>query len=108
MRLRHPCAISSPVWKSSHIQSHSHCLRLDTDFCNYINYAIEQEEGRLAKLGATPFELPPATYGAKLPAELVEEEREEQALAAAEASGMLSPAAVSAVRAVRMMPAVQL
>ena len=28
---------------------------LDTDFCNYLNYAIEREETRLREAGATPF-----------------------------------------------------
>ena len=36
---------------------------LDTDFCNYLNFAIEQEEGRLAKEGQTPFAAPPIAYG---------------------------------------------
>ena len=62
---------------------------LDTDFCNYINYAIEQEENKIAGAGAKPFVPPPAIYGTPAPAELIEEERRDQAIAAAEAQGML-------------------
>ena len=48
---------------------------LDTDFCNYLNFAIEQEENKLRRTGAQPFVPPAAIYGAPPPAALLEEER---------------------------------
>ena len=36
---------------------------LDTDFCNYLNYAIEQEEVRLRAAGRTPFVPAPVVPG---------------------------------------------
>ena len=65
---------------------------LDTDFCNYLNAAIDEEEARLRARGAEPFVPKPTAYGSggdglfSLPADLMEEEREEQALARAEAA----------------------
>ena len=73
---------------------------LDTDFCNYLATAIEQEEHTLADIGATPFVPPPQTYGGLPPAEVMAEEREEQALAAAEAQGLPGGAAAARVPAV--------
>ena len=55
---------------------------LDTDFCNYLNYAIEQEETRLREEEKrTPFVPPPTVYGGGVTA--VESEREAAALKAA-------------------------
>ena len=55
---------------------------LDTDFCNYLNYAIEQEEARLKEVGVQkPFEPPPAIYGnmgGTIHEEVMAEERAEQ------------------------------
>lgn len=36
---------------------------LDTEFCNYLNYAIEQEENELRAEGVEPFEPKPTLYG---------------------------------------------
>jgi hypothetical protein len=71
---------------------------LDTDFCNYLNFAIEQEETKLKQEGAEPFELPPAIYGAPAPIELLEEEREAQqeALGAAGGAAALGASSESA------------
>ncbi|KOO34506.1 hypothetical protein Ctob_014696 [Chrysochromulina tobinii] len=55
---------------------------LDTDFCNYLNMAIEQEETRLKAAGMRPF-VPPSIVGGRVPAALLAEERQAQAQAAA-------------------------
>ena len=55
---------------------------LDTDFCNYLNMAIEQEETRLKAAGTRPF-VPPSIVGGRVPAALLAEERQAQAQAAA-------------------------
>ena len=59
---------------------------LDTDFCNFLNFAIEQEEARLVTAGATPF-VPPSIVGGQAPAALVAEEAAAQAAAAAAGVG---------------------
>ena len=63
---------------------------LDTDFCNYLNYAIEQEEVKLEAEGAKPFEppLPPYAGGgaASLPPEYQKELEEEEQAARLEAA----------------------
>ena len=63
---------------------------LDTDFCNYLNYAIEQEEVKLQASGAKPFEppLPPYAGGgaASLPPEYQKELEEEEQAARLEAA----------------------
>ena len=52
---------------------------LDTDFCNFLNFAIEEEEKRLEASGQVPFEAPPQIYGGAAPsAAALEEERQEQ------------------------------
>jgi hypothetical protein len=65
---------------------------LDTDFCNYLNYAIEQEEERIRTEGATPFEppLPPYAGGgvSSLPPGMREELEEEERQARMDAAQM--------------------